>query len=100
MAIKTINLKESVKPISYFKANTAKLVKYVNDRKTPVVITQKGEARAILMDIETYQNSEDAFALINLLKLAEKEVENGNVKKPDEVVKNITEGIVKNAQKK
>ena len=91
-----ISLRDNVKPISYVKANTAKMIKYVNERKNPVIITQKGEARAVLMDIETYQNTEDAFALINIIKLAEKDIENGNVKKADEVFKNIRERIVKN----
>ena len=92
-----INLRENVKPISYIKANAAKMMKYVNERKTPLIITQKGEAKAVLMDIETYQDTEDAFALMNIVKLAEKDIENGNVKKADKVFKNMRERIVKNA---
>jgi prevent-host-death family protein len=91
-----INLRENVKPISYIKANAAQMMKYVNERKNPVIITQNGEAKAVLMDIETYQDTEDAFALMNIIKLAEKDIENGNVKKAGEVFKNIRERIVKN----
>jgi len=92
-----INLRENVKPISYIKANAAQMMKYVNERKNPVIITQNGEAKAVLVDIETYQDTEDAFALLNIIKLAEKDIDNGNVKKADEVFKNIRERIVKNA---
>ncbi len=66
------NLRESVKPISYIKTNAAEMMKYVNERKTPIIITQNGEAKAVLMDINSYQDTEDAFALINIIKAAEK----------------------------
>jgi prevent-host-death family protein len=82
-----INLKENVKPISYIKTNAAEVMKYVNERKTPIIITQNGEAKAVLMDIETYQDTEDAFAIMNIIKIAEKDVENGKVRKADDVFK-------------
>jgi prevent-host-death family protein len=91
-----INLRENVKPISYIKANAAQMMKYVNERKNPVIITQNGEAKAVLMDIETYQDTEDAFALMNIIKIAEKDIKNGNVKKADEVFKNMREIIAEN----
>jgi prevent-host-death family protein len=92
-----INLRENVKPISYIKTNAAQMMKYVNERKNPVIITQNGEARAVLMDIETYQDTEDAFALMNIIKLAEKDIKNGNVKKADDVFKNMREMIAKSS---
>jgi len=91
-----INLRENVKPISYIKTNAAQMMKYVNERKNPVIITQNGEAKAVLMDIETYQDTEDAFALMNIIKIAEKDIKNGNVKKADDVFKGIRERITKN----
>jgi len=84
-----INLRENVKPISYIKTNAAEMMKYVNERKNPIIITQNGEAKAVLMDIETYQDTEDAFALMNIIKIAEKDVENGKVRKADDVFKEI-----------
>jgi len=91
-----INLRENVKPISYIKANAAQMMKYVNERKNPVIITQNGEAKAVLMDIETYQDTEDAFALMNIIKIAEKDIKNGNVKKADKVFKSMREIIAEN----
>jgi prevent-host-death family protein len=91
-----INLRENVKPISYIKTNAAQMMKYVNERKNPVIITQNGEAKAVLMDIETYQDTEDAFTLMNIIKIAEKDIKNGNVKKAADVFKDIRERIAKN----
>jgi prevent-host-death family protein len=88
-----VNLKGNVKPISYIKTNAAQMMKYVNERKNPIIITQNGEAKAVLLDIETYQDTEDAFALMNILKIAEKDVENGKIKKADDVFKELRKRI-------
>jgi prevent-host-death family protein len=91
-----INLRGNVKPISYIKTNAAQMMKYVNERKNPVIITQNGEAKAVLMDIETYQDTEDAFALMKLLQIAEKDIKDGKVKKADDVFKELRERLTKN----
>ncbi|MDR0302618.1 MAG: type II toxin-antitoxin system Phd/YefM family antitoxin [Treponema sp.] len=92
-----INLRGNVKPISYIKTNAAQMMKYVNERKSPMIITQNGEAKAVLMDIETYQDTEDAFALMNIIKIAEKDIEKGNVRKADDVFKDLRKRITVNA---
>jgi prevent-host-death family protein len=88
-----INLKNDIKPISYIKTNAAKMMKYVNERKNPIVITQNGEARAVLVDIESYQETQDAFALINLIKIAERDMQDGNVETADKVFADLKTGI-------
>jgi len=91
-----LNLRENVKPISYVKTNAAQMMDYVNERRNPIIITQNGEARAVLMDINTYQDNEDAFALLSILKIAEKDIESGNVKDPDEVFNALRKKLTKN----
>ncbi|MDR3237822.1 MAG: type II toxin-antitoxin system Phd/YefM family antitoxin [Spirochaetia bacterium] len=91
-----INLKEDIKPISYIKTNAAEMMKYVNERKNPIVITQNGEAKAVLIDIETYQETQDAFALMNIIKIAEKDIKDGNIKKADKVFTAMRKKISKN----
>ena len=91
-----INLKEDIKPISYIKTNAAEMMKYVNERKNPIIITQNGEAKAVLMDIETYQDTQDAFALMNIIKIAEKDIENRRVRKADDVFNDLRERIKEN----
>jgi prevent-host-death family protein len=88
-----VNLRENIKPISYIKTNAAEMMKYVNERRTPIIITQNGEAKAVLMDIETYQDTEDAFALMNIIKMSEGDIKNGRVKKADDVFKDLRERI-------
>ncbi len=84
-----LNLKEDIKPISYIKTNAADMMRYVSDVKNPVVITQNGEAKAVLVDIESYQSIKDAFTLMRLLQLSEKEMERGHSRKAGDVFAEI-----------
>ena len=72
------------------------MMKYVNERKNPIIITQNGEAKAVLMDIETYQDTEDAFALVNIIKLAEKDIEKGRIRKASDIFDNLRNKVTKN----
>ena len=74
-----INLAQDLRPISYVKAHTTEIVKHVGDSKTPVVITQNGEAKAVIIDIESYQKTINAIHLAKLLSFGEKDIRNGNV---------------------
>ena len=91
-----ISLRENIKPISYIKTNAAEMLRYVNERKNPIIITQNGEAKAVLIDVDTYQNTEDAFALMNIVKLAERDIENGRVRKAADVFNALEERLSKN----
>ena len=91
-----INLATDIKPISYIKTNAADMMKYVSDSKNPVVITQNGEAKAVLVDIQTYQETQDAFALLHLIKMAEKDMENENFEPTDKVFSEIKKELLEN----
>ena len=91
-----LNLKENIKPISYIKTNAAEMMKFVNERKSPIIITQNGEARAVLVDIESYQKTQDSFALLNLIKIAEKDIKNGKTRKAGDVFSSLRQKIAEN----
>jgi prevent-host-death family protein len=93
----SINLKEDIKPISYINTNAAEMIRYVKERKTPIVITQNGEAKAVLQDIETYENTQNAFALMNLIRLGERDIESGKVRDVEDIFSDLRSRIAKNA---
>ena len=80
-----VNFKNDIKPISYIKTNAAEMMKYVNDNRNPIIITQNGEAKAVLMDIDSYHNMQNAFSLLNIIKISEDEIKKGNYQESDEV---------------
>jgi prevent-host-death family protein len=83
--IVNINLKEDVKPISYIKTNAADMLDYINDNKNPIIITQRGEARGVLLDVESYQNMVNDLSIMKLLQIAEKSIQDGRVYDNEEV---------------
>jgi len=85
----SLNLKEDIKPISYIKTNAADMMKYVTEVRNPIVITQNGEAKAVLIDITSYQDMQNAFSLLKILQLSEKQIEKGKYKNVDQVFKDI-----------
>lgn len=79
------NIAECVKPISYIKTNAADMMNFVNERKEPLIITQNGESRAVLMDVESFQNMKNAFNMLKLIQISQREIDKGNVSSASEV---------------
>jgi len=79
-----MGLKESVKPITYLKNRTAEAVKTVADSRTTMVITQNGEAKVVVMDVETYDAWRRTMALLKMIAHGEADVEAGRTASPEE----------------
>jgi prevent-host-death family protein len=60
---------EQVKPVSYLKAHTAELIRLVQEAREPVIVTQNGEAKAVLRDIASYEEDRETPALLKILAL-------------------------------
>ena len=67
----------AVKPITYMKTHSAELVAEVNQRRSPVVITQNGAPRAVVMDVDSYQRIQDALILLKLISQSEEDFKKG-----------------------
>ena len=72
-----MNIKEDIRPISYIKANAAEILEQVNETRRPVYVTQNGEARAVLVDTESYENMKKAIGLLKLLTQGERDIVDG-----------------------
>jgi prevent-host-death family protein len=72
-----INFAEDIKPISYVKAHTAEVFKQVEIKNNPMIITQNGEAKIVLMDVKYYQNMIDTISLLKILSIGESDIKNG-----------------------
>lgn len=66
-----------VKPISYVKANAAEILLDLAERQEPMIITQNGEAKAVLQDIASYEATQNTLALLKLLALGREDYEAG-----------------------
>lgn len=59
------------------------------DPGKPLVITQNGEAKAVLQDVASYEETQETLALLKILALGNQQVAQGNVKPVAEVVKRL-----------
>ena len=84
-----INFAEDIKPISYVKTHTAQVMKQLGEKNNPVVITQNGEARAVLMDVKHYQRIIDAMNLLKILSIGENDIKNNKIYTHDQINKKI-----------
>ncbi|MGM3278076.1 type II toxin-antitoxin system Phd/YefM family antitoxin [Ralstonia sp. 24A2] len=75
-----------VKPISYLKANAAEVLTQLAEQREPLVITQNGEAKAVLQDVASYEETQETLALLKILALGTQEVADGKVKPAGEVL--------------
>ena len=74
-----MNSKEDIRPISYIKANAAEILAQVNETRRPVYVTQNGEAKAVLVDTESYDQMKKAIGLLKVLAQGEQDITNGQV---------------------
>ena len=84
-----MKLRESVKPISYLKQHTADAVKKVNDNGSSLIITQNGEAKAVLMDIGEYEQTQESFALLKMLAQSKDSYQQGHHKSAKQALSNV-----------
>ena len=75
-----------IKPISYLKANAAEVLKHLAEQREPMVITQNGEAKAVLQDIATFEETQETLALLKILALGNQDVAADKVKPVADVV--------------
>ncbi|MDM0085212.1 type II toxin-antitoxin system Phd/YefM family antitoxin [Variovorax sp. J31P179] len=74
-----------VKPISYLKSHAAEIVKDLSQSREPMLITQNGEAKLVVMDVQSYEEHEETLALLKLLALGNREIEQGQFRPAVEV---------------
>jgi len=81
---------EFIKPTSYVKTHVDEIISNLSEDE-PFIITQNGEARAVLLDYNSYQRSRQTLILLKILALSEKEIEEGQVIPAEEAINSILE---------
>ncbi|HAK87868.1 MAG TPA: type II toxin-antitoxin system Phd/YefM family antitoxin [Nitrospiraceae bacterium] len=74
-----MKLTEDIKPITYMKTRSSELINTVRENRRPIVITQNGEARAVIMDIDSYEKQKDALLLLKIIAQGESEIKDGKI---------------------
>jgi len=82
-----------IKPISYLKANAAKVVRGLAESGEPMIITQNGEATAVIQDIASYEQTQETLAFLKILALGEQQVKEGKTVTASEAMRRYRERI-------
>ena len=80
-----------IKPVSYLKANAAEIMRTIAEEPGPYIITQNGEAKAVLVDYESYEQQQETLALLKILALGRQQVREGRTKPAAEVFDRLEE---------
>lgn len=78
-----------IKPISYLKANAAEVVRQLGEQREPMVITQNGEAKIVIQDVASYEQTQETMALLKILALGNRQIEEGKVVLARDVIKHL-----------
>ena len=88
-----MHLSQDIKPISYLKAKTADVINNVNNTQRTVIITQNGEAKAVVQDIKSYENMQNSLHLLKLIVQSENDIENNDVIKQDKMFDSLEQKL-------
>ncbi len=86
-----MKLSRQIKPISYMKAHAAEIVRNMGSQREPLIITQNGEAKVVIQDIESYEKTLETMALLKILALGNRRIEEGKVQPAADVMKQLRE---------
>jgi len=84
-----MKLSNQIKPISYLKAHAAEIVRNMSAKQEPLVITQNGEAKVVIQNIESYENTLETMALLKILALGNQQIEDGKVESAADVINRL-----------
>ncbi len=84
-----MHLSQEIKPISYLKSKTADVINDVNENQRSIIITQNGEAKAVIQDIKSYENLQNSLSLLKLIVQSENDIENKRTISQEDMFENL-----------
>ncbi|GBU09138.1 antitoxin [Gammaproteobacteria bacterium] len=78
-----------IKPISFLKSHAAEIIKTIQVDREPLVITQNGEAKLVVMDIKSYDEQQQTLALLKILALGQKDIKEGLYRSAQDVLNDL-----------
>lgn len=94
-----MGLETRIKPISYLKANSAEVIRELNEGAPPLIITQNGEAKAVLQDAASYYQMQETLALLKILAMTRDNISAGKVQPIEGLADRIRAKAAKRADK-
>jgi len=90
---------QDIRPISFIKSHASEILNQVNETHRPVYVTQNGEARAVLLDTESFQNMKNALGILKIIAIGENDIKNQKSKSQEEVFHQLEENLLAKKKK-
>ncbi len=84
-----MKLSTQIKPISYLKSHAAEVIRNIAQQREPLIITQNGEAKVVLQDIASYEQTQETMALLKILALGNRQIEAGEIEPASNVINRL-----------
>jgi len=81
-----------IKPISHLKAHAAEIIRRLSEEREPLIITQNGEAKVVIQDVKSFEETQETLALLKILALGNRQIEQGRIRPAEEAFARIREG--------
>lgn len=86
-----MKLSTHIKPISYLKDNAAQIVRDLTESREPLLITQNGESKLVVMDVQSYEDNIQTLAMLKILALGQHQIKHGQYKTVEQAFAEIDE---------
>jgi prevent-host-death family protein len=73
-----LRIATDIKPVSDFRANAAGMIEQVKTSGCPLVLTQRGQSAAVLLDVAVYQELIEELELLSDVSTSMKQIDNGH----------------------
>ena len=80
---------ESIKPISFFKNNMAHIIRQLNEDQSTMIITQNGEAKAVVIDIKQYEQMQETMAMLEIIAQGKQDIAEGKFRSAQDVFRDL-----------
>ena len=81
-----MKLSDQIKTISYLKAHAAEIVRTLEVQRKPLIITQNGEAKVVVQNIDSYEQTQETVSLLKILALGSRQIEAGQAQPAEAVI--------------
>lgn len=84
-----MSLLTHTKPISYLKANAAKIAAELKEDGEHYVITQNGEPAMVVQSVQEYEETQETLAMLKMAAQSEHDIAQGNTIPADDAIAQI-----------
>lgn len=84
-----MKLAGQIKSVSTFKANAAEMIEDITETRNPVILTVNGEARVIVQDVRSYEETQETLAFLRVLAMGDEAVREGKVRPAREAMERV-----------